>query len=159
MVRNAINEDAGMLTQIAFAAKRFWNYPEEYFSQWARELTITETYISRNFVRIKELNRVPAGFYSLVEMPEEKLFGSVCMEKGLWLDHMFILPEFHNQGIGTEFFKDIDAYMKKNTIQSLKIFADPNSKGFYEKMGAWFLRNSDSSIPGRIIPVYTYGGL
>ncbi len=36
--------DSNILTDIAFSAKRTWNYPEEYYKIWKNELTITELY-------------------------------------------------------------------------------------------------------------------
>lgn len=44
---------------------------------------------------------------------------------------------------------DVDA-----GIQHLLIFADPYAKGFCDKIGAGFLYDSKSSVPGRMIPVY-----
>ncbi len=48
MIREATISDASALTTIAFSSKRYWNYPEAYFENWAKELTITGEYIKRN---------------------------------------------------------------------------------------------------------------
>jgi hypothetical protein len=32
------------LTEIAFSAKKYWNYPNEYYEIWKNELTINEEY-------------------------------------------------------------------------------------------------------------------
>jgi hypothetical protein len=43
---------------------------------------------------------------------------------------------------------------KNRGVNNLLIFVDPNAKGFYDKVGADYLYDSKSSIPGRLIPVY-----
>ncbi|MFA9390749.1 MAG: hypothetical protein ACERKD_13130 [Prolixibacteraceae bacterium] len=55
--RNALTNEAGRLTEIAYSAKRTWNYPESYFTIWKDELTISEKYIEENKVFVFEDNR------------------------------------------------------------------------------------------------------
>ena len=38
-------DDAAVLTEIAFAAKRHWGYPESWIQQWKNALVITPEYI------------------------------------------------------------------------------------------------------------------
>jgi len=45
VIRQAKRTESGDLTSISFASKRYWNYPEEYFDVWKKELTITPGYI------------------------------------------------------------------------------------------------------------------
>ena len=49
-IRKALEEDGRELTRIAFAAKRYWNYPAEYYRIWEAELTVTPDYIRNNDV-------------------------------------------------------------------------------------------------------------
>ncbi len=153
-IRNVEEKDADVLTKIAFAAKSYWNYPKEYMNLWRNELTITNEYIKSNIVRCAVYENKVIGFYSLVEMKESKYFGKVFVEKGYWLDHMFIIPEYHRKGVGTQFFDDIDKLKLKT--DSIKIFVDPYAEEFYKKMSAKKIRISESSIPNRNIPVYEY---
>ena len=157
MIRDAVVEDAENLTSIAFAAKRFWNYPEDYLQLWKDELTITTDYIKYNFVRVYLADNKVVGFYSCFKLEEQIKFSSGYMESGDWLDHMFIYPEYHKRGIGTQMFEDIKLNIKSNNLFCpIRIFVDPNAVGFYDKMGAKSFRMSGSSIPGREIPVYIY---
>ena len=41
-------EDAGALTEIAFAAKRHWDYPESWIRRWEEMLTIKPEYVVEN---------------------------------------------------------------------------------------------------------------
>lgn len=152
--RNALTNDASRLTEIAFAAKRTWNYPEEYYQIWKDELTITERYVEENEVFIASLDKVVMGFVSIVCVPAATMFGHVEVSAGYWMDHLFIDPGFQQLGIGRLLVNQAMNYCKEQQIACLKIFVDPNAKVFYEKMGATFLKDSPSSIKRRRIPVY-----
>ncbi len=155
MIRYAYHNDAARLTEIAFSAKRHWHYPEEYYQKWIHELTITDQYISQNIVKCLITDTI-IGFYSLCFVDKDQLFGNVRVERGYWLDHMFLEEESIGQGFGTEMFIDLCKEIRKRNISHIRIFVDPNTSGFYEKMGCKFLRNSSSSIKDRIIPVYDF---
>lgn len=142
--------DAGILTGIAFKAKRFWPYPEAFFEIWKNELTISETEIENDtFFKVETKKRIIA-FYSIVYVPRGKNVGEINVPRGYWLDHMFVLPKFHGNGIGSKMLQ----HALNTSPESLQIFVDPYAIGFYEKHGATFWYNSPSSIHGREIPVY-----
>ena len=153
-IQPALSADAQKLTQIAFAAKRHWGYPEEYYQAWKNELTITGAYIRNNKVFKYLLNKEIIGFYSLVFNPKGFKSGDVYIEKGYWLEHIFILPEHHRKGFGREMISHLKELATDKFISEILIFVDPYAKGFYEKTGATFAYNSKSSIPGRMIPIY-----
>ena len=44
-IRQAQPIDSELLTEISFAAKKHWNYPDNYYDLWRDELTITKDYI------------------------------------------------------------------------------------------------------------------
>ncbi len=153
-IRKADCKDASVLTKIAFAAKKHWNYPEKYYNIWREELTLTVDYINRHIVFMAIYRNIVLGFYSIVENKSDCYSGEIFIKKGYWLEHIFIDPKYHNLGIGrllTEHARKISA---EREISELLIFADPFAKGFYDKIGCRFLYDSKSSIPGRLIPVY-----
>lgn len=55
-IRQAKDIESDILTAISFAAKRYWDYPEKYFTIWKEELTITSNYINDNIVFIAEVD-------------------------------------------------------------------------------------------------------
>lgn len=146
--------DAVILTDIAFTAKRFWKYPESYYVLWQEELSITPDYLRRNIVYRVEFQDRIVGFYSIVKVPEDIYSGEVLIRKGFWMEHIFILPQYHNLGLGTKLVEHARSICKKTDIKRLFIFVDPNTRGFYEKCGAEYCYDSKSSISGRTIPVY-----
>jgi len=155
-IRIALPGEAGVLTEIAFAAKHTWNYPESYFEIWKDELTITKEYINNNIVFVAESDNQVVGFYSIVVIQNDFIAGNVLVKRGFWMEHLFVKPSFQNKGIGRTLMVHALSYCEENWIDEIKIFVDPNAIGFYEKMGAKFLENSLSSIEGREIPVYFF---
>jgi GNAT superfamily N-acetyltransferase len=153
-IRPTLEENASILTEIACAAKRHWNYPEHYYEIWRDELTITADYIIKNIVYHAVCQESIIGFYSIVEVTSDFYAGEVLIKKGFWLEHLFVNPEFHRMGIGRRMTDHAKKVSKKLGISQLLIFADPFAKGFYDKIGAEFLYLSKSSIKDRMIPVY-----
>ncbi len=49
-IRKAKSNESEILTQIAQAAKRYWNYPERWLILWKDALTITPDFILKNEV-------------------------------------------------------------------------------------------------------------
>jgi len=154
IIERAPDSDFETLTGIAFAAKRHWNYPDKYFEIWKEELTISKEYIKENLVFKAMNSNIVVGFYSIVENKTDLLVNEIFVEKGFWLEHIFLKPEYHKMGIGNAMIGHAKTISKNNGISNLLIFADPFAKGFYDKIGADFLYNSKSSIPDRLIPVY-----
>lgn len=154
VIIRAETTDAEELTNIAFAAKRHWNYPENYFEIWKQELTITPKYISENSVFKLVLNNQVVGFYAFVNIPEELELEEIQIKAGWWMDHLFLSPQFHKQGLGRKMVDHAIQTLAGLGGNSCFIFVDPFASGFYEKIGAQFLYDSPSSIAGRTIPVY-----
>ncbi len=151
-MRPAIKEDASVLTDISFAAKRYWQYPEEYYRIWQNELTIGPEYIRDNEVWVYENERDICAFYSLVTLNSELKVGEVILARGHWLEHMFVRPIDIGCGIGTELFRHLRRRCTEKKITSLNILVDPNARGFYEKMGCRYVREVPSTIVGRTTP-------
>jgi GNAT superfamily N-acetyltransferase len=154
MIRTANISDHSVLTDIAFAAKKTWNYPSEFIELWQDELTITPEYITTNTVFVFEIENQIAGFISLIKIEKDKTMRTIFIEKGYWMDHLFIHPKYQKMGIGKQLTEHLLKFGERKNIKSLYIFVDPNAVGFYKKIGAEFIRNSDSSIPMRQLPVY-----
>ena len=153
-IRQAQDTDSDLLTEISFAAKRHWKYPDNYYDLWRDELTITKDYIHKNMVfKALHLDSV-LGFYSIIENEADFFAGETFVKKGFWLEHIFIKPEYHKLGIGLLLINHAKQVSKDFGITNLLIFVDPYAKGFYDKVGAEYLYDSKSSIPDRMIPVY-----
>ncbi len=153
MIRAAKSNEADVLTEISFASKGYWNYPDEYFKIWRKELTIQSAYIVENDVFVFEDKNTIIGYYSIVEINEDIEVAGITINKGFWLEHMFIEPQHIGHGIGTLLFSHLRKRCIKNGIIELKILADPNARGFYEKRGCIYIDERPSTIENRTTPL------
>jgi ribosomal protein S18 acetylase RimI-like enzyme len=130
-------EDAETLTEIAFAAKRSWSYPERWIETWRDTLTMRHEFIAANvaFCAIEDERAV--GFYVLTTETD-----------GLHLDHLWIVPAAMRRGIGRALFEHAMAQARNSGFHSIKIEADPNAEGFYKRMGAERVGTAVSAVDG-----------
>jgi len=144
IIEPATPAQAGVLTTITLAAKRQWNYPEAWIQLWLSALTISSQYILENEVRVGVENEKLIAYYSLEQQGEY-----------LWLDNLWVLPEFMGQGIGRQLFQHALERSRVRAVSILKIEADPHAQAFYEKMGASKISEHQTQVDGqlRILPV------
>lgn len=138
MIRRASLEEAGKLTQIALDAKRHWGYPEHWIRHWEADLTISSDFIRDNEVYVAEREGEVRGFYALI----------VSGNKAE-LEHMWVTPQLIGTGLGKELFLDAMDRAATLEVREIEISADPNAAGFYERMGASQIGESDASIDGQ----------
>jgi ribosomal protein S18 acetylase RimI-like enzyme len=117
-------EDADALTEIAHASKRHWNYPEHWIKGWRDILTIKPDFIAANIAYCAIEDRRAVGFYALTREQD-----------GLHLDHLWVLPAAMHRGIGRALFEHAAEQARNLRVQTIKIEADPNAEGFYQRMG------------------------
>jgi len=156
VIRKAKREEAGVLTEISFASKRYWRYPEKYIDVWRDELTITNCYVINNDVYVLENNQQIVGYYSLLNIKEDKELGGVILPGGTWLEHMFIVPSYIRRSFGTELFSHAHKVCKNKGVNILYILSDPHAAGFYQKMGCSYVLEFPSTIAGRTTPLLTF---
>ncbi|WP_040411899.1 GNAT family N-acetyltransferase [Desulfosporosinus sp. OT] len=154
MIRRAVGVESNMLTSIAFAAKRYWKYPKEYFEVWKDELTITLDYINKNEVYVAKVDREIVGFISIAEVKKDFQVEELLIRKGFWLDHIFVHPDFIGKRVGSELVSFAKELCRRKNIVCLHILSDPNAIGFYDKVGAQFIEKVPSNIKGRFISLY-----
>lgn len=143
-IQQAKPEQAGILTTITLAAKRHWNYPESWIQVWLPSLTITSDYILANETWTAVVDEECVAYYSLKH------------DDGyLWLDNLWVLPEFIGQGIGRQLFQHALERSRAQGVYNIKIEADPSAQNFYERMGARKTGEHHTQVNGqvRILPV------
>jgi len=143
-IQRAKPEQAGELTALTIAAKRHWNYPEKWIQIWLPLLTITPEYICENETWVAVQDDRCIAYYSFKHDGEF-----------LWLDNLWVLPEFIGQGIGRELFQHALERSRDLGATVVRIESDPNAQSFYEKMGAWKIGEHQTEVDGqqRILPV------
>jgi GNAT superfamily N-acetyltransferase len=146
-IRRAKPEDAVALTEIAFAAKRYWGYPEVWIQAWKEVLTIQPDFIARNETYVACLDGETMGFYALVHGNDRAS-----------LEHLWVIPSAMGQGIGRALFHHAVQRTKALGIEAIEIESDPNAEKFYEQMGARRISLNVTEIEGqsRSLPVLRY---
>ena len=141
-IRRATPNESDVLTAVAHAAKRHWNYPETWIAHWKADLTITSEFIANNEVFVATENNRILGCCALVlsEIAE--------------LEHMWIDPNYMGHGIGRALFEYTKCRATELGFDSLELSADPNAAGFYERMGARPIGIIQADVEGtaRVLP-------
>ena len=137
-IRRSTPEEADTLTQIALDAKRHWGYPDHWIQHWESDLTITSDFIRDNHVYVAEENGAIHGFYAL-------RVGDNKAE----LEHMWVTPASIGTGVGKELFLDAMERAAKLDVNAVAIVSDPNAAGFYRRMGATQIGETDASPEGQ----------
>ena len=126
--------DAARLREIAFRAKAHWGYDEAQVREWADAIDLED---GREL-----LLEADVAWASLIPR------GEVCVLEDLWVD-----PEAMGRGVGRALFERACTRARELGASRLEWEAEPNAVGFYERMGARYLRNGKQSEWGRILPV------
>ena len=129
--------DAEVLTRIAFAAKRYWGYPERWIRHWSESLTITPEFVRDNEVYAAISGGESFGFYALT--------GTGCE---LELEHLWVLPAWIGSGTGRLLFEHAMDRAASRGANLVEIEADPNAEGFYLRMGARHVGENVYDIEG-----------
>jgi GNAT superfamily N-acetyltransferase len=154
IIRPARPHEGPALTKLTFVSKRTWEYPETWFDIWREELTITAAYIEKNTVRLAETDGRLSGYYTILYNKEDKMVCGALIEKGYWLDHIFVAPFFFKKGIGTRLFHNACETALGLGASTLRVLAEPKAAGFYRKIGAEYVGEFPSNIPGRTTPFF-----
>ena len=144
IIRRATPDQAELLTQIAFAAKRHWGSPDAWVQLWSPVLTITPEFIEKYETYIVWVDEQPAGFCAISREAEKAS-----------IEHLWVSPEYIGKGIGSTLFKHMLSRCKELGAVVLRIESDPNALGFYERMGAKKVGESVGEVDGqpRVLPI------
>ncbi|HXC68906.1 MAG TPA: GNAT family N-acetyltransferase [Pyrinomonadaceae bacterium] len=138
-IRRATPEEAAALTQIALDAKRYWGYPEHWIQHWESDLAVSSDFIREHHVYIAEDDGEIRGFYAL------------CVsDNKAELEHMWVTPNSIGTGVGKELFLDAMERAAALSVDAVELSADPNAAGFYSRMGATQIGETDSVIDGQV---------
>ncbi|MEV6239293.1 GNAT family N-acetyltransferase [Lentzea sp. NPDC051838] len=142
-LRRARPDEAGVLTDLAMAAKAFWGYDDAFMEACRDEMTFDPADVAARHVVVAEIDGVVTGFYSVDGTPPAGELGN-----------MWVRPDAIGTGLGRVLWLDALATALDLGHEHLDIDADPFAEGFYLRMGAERIGETPSgSIPGRILPL------
>jgi GNAT superfamily N-acetyltransferase len=124
-IRRADRTEAAVLTAVAHAAKRHWNYPEAWILKWREQLTVTPAYVDEHRVFVVEVDGSIGGFYALRgDGPTVEL------------DHVWVDPKHIGGGLGRRLVEHGMAEARAGGTRSIEIDSDPYAEAFYAHLGA-----------------------
>ena len=146
-LRGARAGEAASLTALCLRSKAHWGYDAAFMRLCVPQLTVSEQSIAEGRVLVAtEASGRVVGTVSVLPDGEDA-------ELGL----MFVEPAAIGGGIGRRLFGAATDLARRLGHRRMTILADVNAAPFYERMGAYFLRQAPSdAIPGRILPFYGY---
>jgi GNAT superfamily N-acetyltransferase len=141
-IRPARADEGEVLREIAFEAKSHWGYDRAWVRSWVAQGDFSADGLREREVLVAEAEGDPVGFATLIPQ------GDVCV-----LDDLWITPSWIGRGVGTTLFEASADRARQLGAKHLEWEAEPNAVGFYEKMGGRYLRDSEPTEFGRVIPV------
>lgn len=92
--------------------------------------------------------------YTIVATIDSRVIGWVSLDEGdSRIDGLFVEPEYHGNGIGTELMDEIEEYATEKEHNALSIPAAKDAVEFYEKIGYECLGSYDI-VDGVEITIY-----
>jgi GNAT superfamily N-acetyltransferase len=141
-LRAALPHEGDRLKEVAIEAKAFWGYDRERVESWADQGDFSPQRLAEITAFVAEADGRAVGWYSLLVKDET-----------WWLEDLWLEPEWIGRGVGARLFRHAVAHVRSLGGSRLEWEAEPNAVGFYERMGGRYLRDSEPSAFGRIIPV------
>jgi GNAT superfamily N-acetyltransferase len=141
-IRAARPDGGERLRQIAIDAKGHWGYDRDWIHSWAAQGDFSPEALLGRPVLVAEAEGRAVGFAALIPRP------AVAVLHDLWVE-----PAWIGRGIGTKLFQACALRARELGAGRMEWEAEPNSVGFYEKLGGRYLRDSEPTEWGRIIPV------
>jgi predicted N-acetyltransferase YhbS len=146
-IREALRQEANLLSRLAFRSKAHWGYSEEFLDACRSELTVDASRLGTdNYQCFAALHGDSiVGFYTLESMSA----GSFELEA------LFVEPEHIGGGVGRLLIQHAVRVLSERGAERLVIQGDPNATGFYIAAAARQVGTRESgSIPGRELPLF-----
>ena len=144
IIKKSTSELHVELTEISFVSKKYWNYSDEWMEIWKNHLTITENFITNNYVYHLEndANEI-VGFYAFVKF-----------DNYIELDSLFVSPEYIGKGFGNLLMTDFLSKVREIYFNYKKLKAEPFAEIFYKKYGFETVElQLSSKIENRYLPI------
>jgi GNAT superfamily N-acetyltransferase len=138
--RAADPREGERLREIAVAAKSYWGYELDRVREWAAAGDFSPEGLRQRDVHVAEVDGRPIGWAAVIPS------GEVC-----WLDDLWVESEWIGTGVGSLLFRHAARRGRELGASRMEWEAEPNAIGFYERMGARHLRDSEPSAWGRVI--------
>jgi GNAT superfamily N-acetyltransferase len=141
-VRQGREEDFSRLREIAVDAKAHWGYDRARVEDWALQGDFEPESMRERLVYVAEAESEPVGWAALIPRGEVG-----------WLEDLWVEPAWIGRGVGRLLFEHVADRARELGAKRLEWEAEPNATGFYERMGAAYIRDSEVTEWGRVLDV------
>ena len=141
-IRAPARDEGARLKEIAIASKAAWGYELDQVKEWADRGDYSPEQLGKLTVFVAEADEGAIGWCSLE--PRGELW---------WLADLWVEPDWIGKGVGSRLFRHGARHAQRAGAKRLEWEAEPNSIGFYERMGARHLRESEPTEWGRTLSV------
>jgi GNAT superfamily N-acetyltransferase len=141
VIRPGRADEGARLKKIAIVSKAHWGYELDRVEEWAERGDFSPGQLRLLTVFVAEAGGVEIGWVSL----ERK-------DDVWWLGDLWVVPEWIGRGVGSHLFRQAASFAREQGAKALEWEAEPNSVGFYAKMGAIHRRDGTSEW-GRTLSV------
>ena len=141
-IRTARPDEGERLREIAIVSKAHWGYDPDFVRQWAARGDFSAAGLRGKDVQVAEAAGRPIAWAALIARRDV-----------MWLDDLWVEPEWIGQGVGSLLFRWAVERGRAVGGERLEWQAEPNSVGFYEKLGGRYLRDGEPTSWGRVLPV------
>jgi len=144
-IRRAHPSEARSISELALRSKAHWAYNDAQLEVFREELSLSAADVVAHQAHVLLLDETLTGFYTLVPVGE----GAVELQ------HLFVDPAQLRKGLGSELWRHALSTAREQCFSRMIIQSDPNAAGFYRALGATHESDIASSIPGRVIPLFS----
>jgi GNAT superfamily N-acetyltransferase len=141
-IRAARPDEGERLRKIAIASKAHWGYDLDFVRRWAAGGDFSADGLRGKDVQVAEVDGRLVAWAALIAR------GDV-----IWLDDLWVEPGWIGKGVGSRLFGWAVERGRSLGGARLEWQAEPNSVGFYEKLGGRYLRDGEPTSWGRVLPV------
>jgi GNAT superfamily N-acetyltransferase len=141
-VRDGREQDFARLREIAVDAKAHWGYDRAQVEDWALQGDFEPESLRGRLVYVAEADGRAVGWAALIPRREVG-----------WLEDLWVEPSWIGRGVGRLLFEHVADRARELGARRLEWEAEPNAKGFYERMGGSYVRDSEVTEWGRVLDV------
>lgn len=141
-MRDGREQDFARLREIAVDAKAYWGYDRRRVEEWAEAGDFEPDSLRTRLLYVAEAGGEPIGWAALIPRGEVG-----------WLEDLWVEPAWIGRGVGRLLFEHVADRARELGARRLEWEAEPNAKGFYERMGGSYVRDSEVTEWGRVLDV------
>jgi GNAT superfamily N-acetyltransferase len=141
-LRAARADEGERLREIAIVSKAYWGYDLDWVRRWAARGDFSANGVLGKDVHVAEVEGRLIAWAALLVRGDP-----------IWLDDLWVEPDWIGKGVGSLLFRWAVDRGRAVGGRRLEWQAEPNSVGFYEKLGGRYLRDGEPTSWGRVLPV------